>query len=116
MSEESSRPRIDWRLVQDDDPSVSGEPDKYTKKSFVEGGAPGQVFKLNWLGIEYGTDDKVHSAAVMLSVFLLMLIGLVVGVGAFSDRSWIPTALQILGPAFTFVAGVAVGKSIGNNE
>lgn len=112
MKEESNKPPDDWGLIQEDDSGVPEKPDKYTRRSFFEGGAPGQVFMLDWLGIKYGTDDKGHAAAVILSVLLLTLIGILFVLGTIVDRPWISTALQILGPAFTFVAGVAVGKSI----
>ena len=120
MKEESLQSPNDRRLIQEDDlPLIreedlvaSTKPDKYTRMSFFEGGAPGQVFMVDWAGIKYGTDDKGHAAAVILSVLLLILLGGVVVLGSIFDRSWIPAALQILGPAFTFVAGVAVGKSM----
>ena len=112
MKEESSQPPNDWRSIQEDDLDVSDKPDEHTKKSFVQGGAPGQVFSLNLFGVKYGTDDKVHSAAVFLSILVLILLGIVFVLGTFVDRSWISTAIQTLGPVFTFLAGVAVGKSI----
>jgi hypothetical protein len=112
LKEESNQPEGDWLLIREDESNVSHKPDKYTKMSFIEGGAPGQVFGLNWFGFKYGTDDKVHAAAVFLSVLLLVLIAFVCLLGTVVDRSWIPTTLQGLIPAFTFVAGVAVGKSI----
>ena len=75
-------------------------------------GAPNQVFMLDRFGFKYGTDDKGHAAAIILSVFLLVLLGCLFVLGTLFDRSWIPDAVQILGTAFTFVAGVAIGKSI----
>ena len=71
--------------------------------SFFEGGDPGQVFMVDWAGIKYGTDDYGHAAAVILSVLLLILLG---GPNPMTwaqcfDRSWIPAALQIIGPAFS---------------
>ena len=64
-------------------------------------------------GFKYGTDDKGHAAALVLAVFLLILLTVLLIVGAIVDRPWIKEALQIIGVAFTFVAGVAIGKSAG---
>jgi len=88
-------------------------PDKYTKKhsAFFEGGAPGQVFKFVRWGISYGTDDKGHAASIILSLIIAILLVLVLLIGAFTDRSWISDAFKLFGPIFTFVAGVAIGKS-----
>lgn len=65
-------------------------------------------------GLKYGTDDKGHAAAIILSILLLFLLGCLFALGTLCDCSWISDALQILGTAFTFVAGVAVGKSLGD--
>lgn len=94
-------------------PEASDFPDEATSKNpaFDKGGGPGQVFHFERFGISYGTDDKGHAAALILSVLLLLLILVLFIVGVFSEGDWISDALKILGPAFTFVAGVAVGKS-----
>ena len=101
----------DQLLVGEDPSPVENESDRHTAR-FFPGGAPNQVFMLDRFGFKYGTDDKGHAAAIILSVFLLVLLGCLFVLGTLFDRSWIPDAVQILGTAFTFVAGVAIGKSI----
>lgn len=93
--------------------NVPSIPDKFTRKdpSFVDGGAPGQIFKFERWGLKYGTDDKGHAAAIILSVLVVILLGAVFVGGLFVERAWIPDALKMLGTTFTFVAGVAIGKS-----
>lgn len=61
--------------------------------------------------MSYGTDDKSHAASLILSIMLGLLLLVLFGIGAFVDKPWIPDALQIIGTAFTFTAGVAIGKS-----
>lgn len=103
-------------IVSEPDSSVPTDPDKHTRKSpsFFPGGAPGQIFKFENWGFSYGTDDKGHAASIILSLMILALLALVILIGAFVQREWILDALQLLGTAFTFVAGVAVGKSAAN--
>lgn len=79
--------------------------------AFDRGGRPGQVFHFQRFGLSYGTDDKGHAASLVLSVLVLFSLVLLFVLGSLVDRSWIADALEILGFAFTFVAGVAVGKS-----
>lgn len=88
-------------------------PDKHTAVDpvFIENGAPNQVFKLSFKGVSYGTDDKGHAASIVLAVMLLALM-LIFGIGGmFIERTWMPDVFKFLGTAFTFVAGVAIGKS-----
>ena len=96
-------------------PEASTVPDEDTKQNpaFHEGGGPGQVFHFRRWGISYGTDDKGHAAALILSALLLAVFLIVILAGIVADRNWIPDALQIVGTSFTFVAGVAVGQSFG---
>ena len=111
MSSEQSRPLNP--LVAQPPPPASSVPDDATKQNpaFHEGGGPGQVFHFKRWGISYGTDDKGHAAALILSALLLIVFFAVIVAGLIADREWIPTALQIVGTAFTFVAGVAVAQS-----
>jgi hypothetical protein len=111
LPEKSKPSQSDPLLVGEDESPVKEESDRHTAR-FFPGGAPNQVFMLDRFGFKYGTDDKGHAAAIILSVLLLALLGCLIVLGTFFDRSWIPDALQILGTAFTFVAGVAVGKSL----
>jgi hypothetical protein len=86
------------------------KPDRFTALSFIPNGAPNQVFRFCKWGFEYGTDDKGHAASIILSITLLILLIILFIIGGFFDRSWISDALKILGTAFTFTAGVAIGK------
>ncbi len=92
---------------------VPSLPDKYTKKApvFFDGAAPNQVFRLDLGFVSYGTDGKGHAASLILSIMIGLLLMVVFGIGTFVERAWIPDALKLLGTAFTFVAGVAIGKS-----
>lgn len=93
-------------------PAKGNTPDKYTSQGpgFIPNGAPNQVFRFCRWGIEYGTDDKGHAASIILSTTLLILLLVLFLIGAFVERPWIADALKIIGTAFTFTAGVAIGK------
>ena len=54
--------------------------------------------------------DKGHAASIILSTTLLILLLVLFLIGAFVERPWIADALTIIGTAFTFTAGVAIGK------
>lgn len=71
--------------------------DKHTQKDLklVDGGAPNQVFQFQRWGISYGTDDKGHAAAIILSVLLVALFAATILVGAFSDRAWIADIFKL---------------------
>lgn len=77
----------------------------------MNGAAPRQVFHFKKWGLIYGTDDKGHAAALLLSIGLLGLILLISLIGMLVDRVWIGETLKVLGSAFLIVAGIAVGKS-----
>ena len=87
-------------------------PDSDTKTGpiYIPDGAPHQVFRINLFWFSYGTDDKPHAASLLLSMMLGFLLLFVFLVGLIVDRAWIPDAIKILGTAFTFTAGVAIGK------
>lgn len=90
----------------------SEDPDQYTAQGplFIPNGAPHQIFRFCRWGLEYGTDDKGHAASIILSTALLALLLVLFVVGALFDRAWVGDALTIIGTAFTFTAGVAIGK------
>ena len=113
MSSEQSSPPDP--IVAKPPPPVSTVPDENTRQypAFHEGGAAGQVFHFTRWGLSYGTDDKGHAAALILSALLLVVLLVVILIGAAVDNNWISDALQIVGTSFTFVAGVAVGQSFG---
>lgn len=77
------------------------------------GNAPERVLFINFWFFKYGTNDKAHGAAVILSLLLLFVITLVY---FFSPTDNSEKILPWLGNAFLFVAGVAVGKSGGSDE
>ena len=97
---------------------VPTEPDEHTRKDpvFFPGGAPNQVFQLNLGFVSYGTDDKSHAAALILSIMLGFLMALLFFGGFFVDRPWISDALQVVVPAFTLVSGVAVGQGTSKDK
>ena len=113
MNEKSKTPTKPL-VVNEPAQNVPAIPDKHTRKdpTFFDGGAPNQVFKFERWGFSYGTDDKGHAAAIILSVLIVILLAGVFLGGFLVERSWIPDALKLLGTTFTFVAGVAIGKSI----
>jgi hypothetical protein len=96
---------------------ISTEPDRDTKKGlkhdFTSPSAENRVLHINLGFFKYGTDDKAHAGAMVLSMVLLVMIfltglgGFIAGVG-----DWTKTLLQMLGSAFTFVAGVAIGQGL----
>lgn len=90
-------------------------PDRDTKKGlhdFTGRTAPERVLFFNIGFFKYGTSDKAHGASVALSGALLIMIALVAILGVIVGdvkSEWIKSLLQLLGSAFTFVAGVAIG-------
>lgn len=97
-------------------PPQSALPDKETKKApFTKG--DGQVFHFQKGGLSYGTDDKGHAAALVLSVLLFIGLIFCVIVGALTASNSIVLEIgKIMGSAFLIVSGIAVGKSIENKK
>ena len=96
------------------DTGSSTEPDQYTKSApdFTGDNAPERIFFINLFFFRYGTKDKAHGAAVLLSLLLLIVILVVIGVGLrFEQSAWLDRVFTWLGSAFLFVSGVAVGRS-----
>jgi hypothetical protein len=98
-------------------PNLPKVPDEDTAKDpdFTGEHAGNRVFYIKTEWLRYGTDDKGHGAALVLSGLLLAvaLIVAVIGmIGLFSgrDATWIGTLLTWVGNAFLFTAGIAVGK------
>jgi len=74
--------------------------------------AENRILFINAGIFRYGTDDKTHAAAIVLSSVLLVVGLLVVIIGSFSANSvWLERALMLIWNAFMFVAGVALGRS-----
>lgn len=90
-------------------------PDPDTKKGmndFTGGEAQNRVLHINLGLFKYGTSDRTHAAALVLS---LLLFGTIVGVLIFGNGGeWAKEAFHWLGSSFLFVSGVALGK--GGNE
>jgi hypothetical protein len=99
--------------------TTSVEPDKYTRKAPDFGAdehADYRVLHCNTKWLRYGTDDKAHAAALVLSACLLLvavIIAIIGTIGLFAGREapWLATLITWIGNAFLFTAGVAVGKS-----
>jgi peptidoglycan/LPS O-acetylase OafA/YrhL len=89
-------------------------PDKYTKKepAHTSPEADGRVFYISLLFARYGTDDKSHGAAVLLSILTLAVIFVLICIGVKTGVTpWLDRAFTWLGSAFLFLAGVAVGRT-----
>lgn len=66
------------------------------------------MLHINLFIFKYGTNDKTHAAALVLS---LLLFSTIVGVLIFGNGGeWAKEAFRWLGSAFLFVSGVALGK------
>lgn len=112
MSSKQSLPTETFQVKPPNDQPSEPDEDTSTNPALHQGGAPGQVFHFNKWGLSYGTDDKGHAASLILSVGLLVVLIILIVCGSILKPDWVGDGLKILGTAFTFVAGVAVGKSI----
>jgi peptidoglycan/LPS O-acetylase OafA/YrhL len=73
--------------------------------------AGNRVLYVNFLFFKYGTNDKAHAAALILSTVLLAaIIGLVFFGTRHNNAAWDDKAFSWLSGAFLFIAGVALGK------
>jgi hypothetical protein len=92
--------------------NTSSVPDKATKTGLNDYTGPianSRVLHINLGFFKYGTNDKTHAAALVLSLLLFLTI---VGVIGFGDGGeWTKEIFRWLSGAFLFVAGVAIGKS-----
>lgn len=78
--------------------------------------ANNRILHITTRWLRYGTDDKGHAAAVVLSLLLLVSAMVVAVIGATTQWSgqeapWLNTMVTWIGNAFLFTAGIAVGKS-----
>jgi len=81
-------------------------------RDYTGDSAADRVFYVNLVILKYGTNDKVHAAALILSMVLLIATIGIYAAGFFvTDTTWAERAAQWLGSAFLFVAGVALGKA-----
>ena len=100
--------------------SVSPVPDKFTKQGFSDFTGPSaenRVLHINLGFFRYGTSDKIHAAAMVLSLLLFLAIG-----GVFFSGIWLTSAewpdkvFSWLSSTFLFVTGVALGKGAGSDK
>ncbi|MFO1150944.1 MAG: hypothetical protein U1E62_21425 [Alsobacter sp.] len=69
------------------------------------------MFFVNTRFFRYGTKDQGHAAAIVLSAFLLLIV-LILGIGSLIAGRDLQLVSLVMN-AFTLIAGVAIGKSIG---
>lgn len=95
--------------------NTSRTPDPATRiglNDFTGGEAENRVLHINLGFFKYGTSDRTHASALVLSLLLFLTI---VGVLIFGDGgTWSQEAFHWLSSSFLFVSGVALGK--GGNE
>jgi hypothetical protein len=88
-------------------------PDKFTRKA-VEMTAPeaeGRMLFIDLGFFKYGTDDKTHAGSIFLSLVLLLCMAVIGILGLFnSNTEATKAALAVFSAAFSFVAGVAIGR------
>ncbi len=94
---------------------ISPTPDKDTAKGIADMSADdtvgGRVLHIKLFGFKYGSDDKTHSAAFVLSLILLSIIFIIIILGSWAtNKELIDKALSSLIAAFTFTGGVAIGR------
>ena len=99
--------------------NTSPVPDKATKRGlpdFTGPDAPDRILHINLGFFKYGTNDKVHAAAVVFSLLLFTaIVGVLIFGLAATNAGWAEKAFNWLGSAFLFVAGVALGKGSSGN-
>jgi hypothetical protein len=94
-------------------------PDADTEKGFdfaAGDHAENRILHIKTRWFRYGTDDKGHAAALVLSGLLLVSAPIIAIIGCVSlfsgkDPQWFQTLVTWIGNAFLFTAGIAVGKS-----
>jgi len=100
--------------------NVAQEPDAATRAGLTDQTGPraeNRVFYMNLGFFRYGTDDKVHAASFVLSIFLLACtIGFYAAGFRTKDTQWAGDAAHWFGSTFLFVAGVAIGKASGGRS
>ena len=99
--------------------NTSPEPDKETAKAILSdyaGSRPAEnrILHINLILLKYGTDDKVHAAAIFLSFVLLVVIIILIFLEFFcgtpENLLWADKTFSWLTGTFLFVSGVALGK------
>src|SRR4051794_32788072 len=98
-------------------PSPSGNlsdiPDSDTKRApdmTAPGSADNRVLFINLGFFKYGSNDKQHSASMILAfVLLLAFIGVIVAGFWAANAGWLDKAITYLWNGFLIVGGVAIG-------
>lgn len=96
--------------------NLNQKPDSDTKKGLPDftgdGYAEHRVLFIRIKDfLKYGTNDKVHAAAIIFSLLLFIVIFLVIIVGFFCEHSeWADKVFTWLGSAFLFSLGIVFGS------
>lgn len=94
--------------------NTSTRPDRDTAKGITDytgSSADNRVLHINFGFFKYGTHDKVHAAAMILSILLLIVTVFVIYAGFSGQKpDWVDKVFAWSTGAFLFVAGVALGK------
>ncbi len=95
--------------------NLSSQPDKDTKKGLpdfaADNSASDRVLHINLGFFKYGTNDKAHAAAIMLSLLLFAAIIGVIIIGMWANSTvWPEKVFNWLGSAFLFASGIALGS------
>ncbi len=98
-------------------PAISDTPDADTalNPDFTGEYAQSRVLRVNTRWFRYGTDDKAHASAMVLSALLLFSALVLASIGAIvafagHEEKWLDTIATWIGNAFLFTSGIAVGK------
>jgi len=79
--------------------------------------ADNRILFINFGFFKFGSDDKAHAGSIVLSVVLLGMALLIILLGMFSENAaWLDKVFAWIGSAFTFVAGVAIGRGGKDNS
>lgn len=90
-----------------DPPTKLGIPDDQTGPE-----AKGRVFYINLGFVRYGSTDKAHGAAVLLSLLLFLLMAAVLALSVCSpENALLERIFDWLSGAFLVIAGVAIGRN-----
>lgn len=100
-------------FVPADSPTVSATPDKDTQRfpDMTEPGSPGRVFGFDFMGFKYGSSDKLHSAAFLLSILMVVAVIILAVISMFAKNGEAASdAVQTLGQVLILTIGVAIGR------
>jgi hypothetical protein len=105
-------------------PTGPDSPDEYTASApdySADGHAAHRVFHIDTKWFRYGTNDRAHASALILSLLLLVSSLAIAAIGSISivtghDPKWLEMLIGWIGNAFLFTAGIAVGKGSSDNK